>query len=92
MSGTWNELIGLVQTQMADAEPWQAAELHLLDQAFVDHLAKAGIQPSPEAAATMMAAAVFLAGHAPEWGGDVRDALTELAGLGYRLLERSMAG
>ena len=90
MSGTWHELIGLVEAQLADAEPWQIAELHLLDQAFADHLAQSGIAPSPEAAAILMAAAVFVADHAPEWGGDARDSLSELAGLGFRLLERSI--
>ena len=90
MSVIWHELIELVEAQMADAEPWQTAELHLLDNAFSDHLSRSGIQPSPEAAATLMAAAVFLSIHTPEWGGEARETLGELAGLGLRLLERSI--
>ena len=87
----WRELAGLVEDQLADAEPWQRAELHLLDQAFRDHLVKAGIEPSPDAAVTLMAAALFLSRHTPEWGGDARDTLGELAALGLSLMERSTA-
>lgn len=84
----WSGLVDLVGAQLAEAEAWQTAELHLLDRAFAARLDEAGIPPTPEAAATLMAAAVFLANHTPEWGGDARETLTELGALGLRLLER----
>jgi hypothetical protein len=92
MHETWGPLVDLVSAQVAGAEIWQTAELHLLERAFADRLAEAGITPTPEAAATLMAAATFLVEHTPEWGGDARDALGELAALGLRLLERCDEG
>ena len=86
MRDRWDGLVELVKSQVTEAEPWQTAEWHLLEQAFRDRLDRAGIPVTPEAAATLMAAAVFLSAHTPEWGGNARDTLGELAALGLHLL------
>ena len=91
MEDRWSGLVEVVDGQLADAEAWQLAELHLLEQAFRRHLCDAGIEPSGDSAATLIAAALFLAGHTPEWGGDARDTLIELAVLGRRLLDAEPA-
>ena len=85
MSG-WGGLVAAVAAYTEGAETWERAELHLLERAFRQRLAEIGIEPSAEAAVTLMAAAVLLAEHTPDFGGDARDVLGELAQLGLRLL------
>jgi hypothetical protein len=80
-------LVTSVTAQARDSEPWQEAELHLMEAAFHERLRSLGVQPTAEVAVTLMAAAYFLAEHTCEWGGDARDALGEVALLGLRLLE-----
>ena len=45
-----------------------------------------GIEPSPDLSVALMALAMLLAENAPEWGGDARDVLGEVAQLGLALL------
>ena len=82
-----DELATLVQAQACDLEAWQAAELHLLEQAFRDRLAALGVAVTPDVAVALMATATLLGDSVPEWGGDARCALGEVAQLGLRLLE-----
>lgn len=82
-----DQLVSRVRAQALDAEAWQEAELHLLELAYRQHLEALGVTPCPELAAGLMAAATLLGEGAPEWGGDVRCTLGELAQLGLRLLE-----
>ena len=91
MEDRCRELARAVDCLLGEVEAWQTAELHLLEQAFRRHLSDLGLEPSAEAGATLIAAALFLAGHTPEWGGDARDSLTELAALGRRLLDEQPA-
>ena len=81
------ELEALVRTQSCDLEAWQAAELHLLEQAFRARLADLGVLVTPDVAVALMATATLLGNNIPEWGGDARCALGEVAQLGLRLLE-----
>lgn len=81
------KLVWALSTSAREADCAQQAEWHLLEMEFRARLDDAGIQAGPDAAATLMAAAVFLAQHVPEWGGDARDSLADLAHLGLRLLE-----
>jgi hypothetical protein len=83
----WAGLVDAVSAAACEADPWQRAEWHLLDASFRDRLMEMGVCPSSESAVVLMAAAVFLAQHTCEWGGDARDALGELAQLGLRLLQ-----
>ena len=91
MEDRCRELARAADRLLGDVDAWQIAELHLLEQAFRDHLSDLGLEPSEDAGATLIAAALFLAGHTPEWGGDPRDSLTELAALGRRLLDAQPA-
>lgn len=86
-----DELATVVRGHEAELEVWEAAELHLMEQAFRDRLAELRVAPSPDVAAALMAVATFLAPHVDEWDGDARDALREVALLGLRLLEAGEA-
>ena len=83
--GAHPDLLRAVDAQTADAECWQRAEWHLLSAAFRERLTSLGIEPCPDAGVALIAAALFLAEHTAEWGGDARDALGELAQLGRDL-------
>lgn len=80
-------LVELVRAQGAGVEAWQAAELHLLDQALRGRLEALGIPATADLGVGLMAVATLLGEHAPEWGGDVRSSLAEIALLGLRLLD-----
>lgn len=86
------QLSTLVRAQAASIDAGQAAELHLLELAFRDRLSKLGVEVCPDIATTLMAIATLLGEHAPEWGGDVRSQLAEIALLGLQLLECDDAG
>lgn len=66
--------------------PGSEAELCVLEVCLRERLALLGIEPTPELAVGMMAAAQLLAERSPEWGGAARDTLAEVAILGLRLL------
>ena len=80
-------LTTVVRTQAAEMQPWQAAELHLLQQVLRERLADLGVEVTPDVAVALMATATLLAPSTPEWGGDVRCVLGEIALLGLRMLE-----
>lgn len=80
-------LTTVVRTQAEELQPWQAAELHLLQAALRQRLADLGVDLTPDVAVALMATATLLAPSTPEWGGDVRCTLGEIALLGLRLLE-----
>lgn len=82
------QLASLVREQAANTEVWQDAELHLLEQALVERLAAVGVEVTPDVAVALMATATLLGQHLPEWGGDARCSLAEVAFLGLQLLER----
>jgi hypothetical protein len=81
----WRGLLPLAESVAQEAEPWQHAEWYLLEQAFRARLDDLGLQPSAESAATLIAAALFLAEQVEEFDGDARDALAELTQLGLAL-------
>ena len=80
-------LATLVRASAASLEPWEDAELHLLEQAFRERLAVLGVTVTPDVAVALMATATMLANYVPEFGGDARCVLGEVAQLGLRLLE-----
>jgi hypothetical protein len=81
-----------VRAQVSELEVWEAAQLHLLEQAARERLATLGIDASPEIAVALMAVAMLLAEHTEEWGGDARDVLGEISSLGLRLLDGTCPG
>ena len=82
-----DDLTTVVRRQASTAEAWQEAELHLLGQALRERLAALGIAPTRDVAVALMATATLLGENTPEWGGDVRCTLAEIAMLGLGLLE-----
>lgn len=87
MDGKRDQLATVVRAQAEDMEPWQSAELHLLEQALRARLDALGVELTPDVAVALMATATLLGTHVPEWGGDVRASLGEIALLGLALLE-----
>ncbi len=81
------DLADLVGRQADTMEIWQNAELHVLEVMLRERLAVLAVEPTQELAVALMPAAQLLAEHSPEWGGDARDVLCELAVLGLRLLD-----
>ena len=92
MAATREHLESLVRTQASELEAWEAAELHLLEQAFRERLAALGVAVTPDVAVAVMATATLLGECVPEWGGDARCVLSEVAQLGLRLLEEPAQG
>ena len=86
-----DDLTTLVRRQAHQLEAWQEAELHLLGQALRERLSALGMAPTRDMAVALMATATLLGEHAPEWGGDVRCSLAEVAMLGLGLLEEGEA-
>ena len=80
------ELAELIGRQAAELDVWEDAELCVLEVCLRERLALLGIEVTPELAAGLMATAQLLAERSPEWGGDARDTLAEVAVLGLRLL------
>lgn len=80
------ELAALVSQQAAGLEAWESGELHLLELALRRRLEQLGVEPDAELGAALMTVAQLLAEREPEWGGDARSALCDVAVLGLRLL------
>lgn len=81
-----DDLTALVRGQAAERACWERAAAHLMESAVRARLEVLGIRPTPDLAVAMMAAAMVLAESSPEWGGDYRDALGDVALLGLGLL------
>ena len=81
------ELAELVARQADTMEVWQSAELCVLEVMLRERLAVLAVEADEELGVALMAVAQLLAQRAPEWGGDARDTLAELAVLGLRLLD-----
>ena len=84
--GSHADLVRAADAQADAAECWQRAEWHLLASAFRDRLDELGMEATDESGAALIAAALFLAEHTDEWGGDARDALGEVVQLGRSLI------
>jgi hypothetical protein len=72
---------------LADRQAWEAAELHVLGCLLRERLELLGIPPGPDAGAVLMVVTQLLSERTPEWGGDARDVLGEVALLGLDLLD-----
>lgn len=91
MEGKVEPLARVVRSQAAEMAAWEAAELHLLEAALRARLTDLGVTATPDVAVALMAVATLLGEHTPEWGGDVRCTLGEIALLGLRLLDGDQA-
>ena len=79
-------LTELIRNQLAARDVCDVAGTYLLEVELRERLAVLGVEPSPDVSVALMAVAMLLAEKAPEWGGDCRDALGEIAQLGLSLL------
>jgi hypothetical protein len=84
------DLADLVGRQAETLEVWANAELHVVEVVLRERLSLLGVEPTPDMAVALMALAQLLAERTPEWGGDARDVLAEVAVLGLRLLEEDV--
>jgi hypothetical protein len=81
------QLAELVAQQAAEMEAWESGELYLLEVALRERLALLGCTSNDQLGAALMAVAQLLAERCPEWGGDARTTLCDVAVLGLRLME-----
>jgi hypothetical protein len=85
-------LTDLIRAHLADRDVCERASTYLLETELRDRLASLGVEPSPDVCVAFMAVAMLLAEHAPEWGGDCRDALAEIAQIGLSMLIEGETG
>ena len=86
-SEPYRELAELVGRKAADMEVWESAELCVLEALLKERLAVLGLHARADLGVALRATAQLLAERCPEWGGDARGTLAEVAVLGLRLLD-----
>ena len=80
------DLTELIRSQLAERDVCDVAGTWLLEVELRERLAALGVEVTPDVSVSLMAVAMLLAEKAPEFGGDCRDALGEIAQLGLSLL------
>jgi hypothetical protein len=80
------ELTELIRSQLEDRDVCDVAGTWLLEVELRERLGVLGVTVSPDLSVALMALAMLLAERAPEFGGDCRDTLGEIAQLGLALL------
>jgi hypothetical protein len=85
-------LTEVIKMQLAARDVCDVAGTYLLEVEFRERLAALGVDIDSDVSVALMAVAMLLAEKAPEWGGDCRDALGEIAQLGLALLIENDAG
>ena len=80
------QLAELIRSQLEDRDVCDVAGTYLLQVELRERLAVLGVEPTPDLSVALMALAMLLAERAPEWGGDCRDTLGEIAQLGLSML------
>ena len=86
MGNARGDLTELIRNQLADRDICSVAGTHLLEAELRDRLVTLGVDVTPDVSVALMAVAMLLAERSPEFGGDCRDALGEIAQLGLSLL------
>ncbi|MBI2709439.1 MAG: hypothetical protein HYX34_07055 [Actinobacteria bacterium] len=92
MADDRSALVQTVRSQAADRLAWERAETHLVDVALRQRLTSLGVEPTTDVGVALMATAMLLAEGSPEFGGDFRDALAEVAHVGLALLAAADEG
>ena len=80
------QLTDLIRSQLEDRDVCEVAGTYLLEVELRERLVVLGVEPTPDLSVALMALAMLLAERAPEWGGDCRDTLGEIAQLGLSML------
>ncbi len=86
------QLTDLIRDQLAARDVCDVAGTWLLEVELRERLALLGVEATADVSVAFMAIAMLLAEKSPEWGGDCRDALGEIAQLGLSLLVGSEPG
>ena len=86
MSDARGDLTELIKSQLAERDVCDVAGTYLLEVELRERLAVLGVEITPDMSVALMAVAMLLAEKSPEFGGDCRDALGEIAQLGLSLL------
>ena len=86
MADARKQLTDLIREQLASRDICERAGTYLLEVELRERLALVGVDPSPDLSVALMALAMLMAERAPEWGGDCRDTLNEIAQLGLSML------
>jgi hypothetical protein len=80
------DLTDLIRDQLAERDVCSVAGTYLLEVELRERLELLGVAITPDVSVALMAVAMLLAEKSPEFGGDCRDALGEIAQLGLSLL------
>lgn len=80
------DLTDLIKSQLAERDVCSVAGTYLLEVELRERLALLGVSVTPDVSVALMAVAMLLAEKSPDFGGDCRDALGEIAQLGLGLL------
>jgi hypothetical protein len=86
VSDARSDLTELIKSQLAERDVCDVAGTYLLEVELRERLAVLGVEITPDMSVALMAVAMLLAEKSPEFGGDCRDALGEIAQLGLSLL------
>ena len=81
------QLATLVRRQAAETDCCARAATAVRASLLRDRLEDIGVVVTPDVAASLLAAAMLLTSGSAEFGGDYRDALADLAGLGLELFD-----
>ena len=80
------DLTELIKSQLAERDVCSVAGTYLLEVELRERLTLLGVEVTPDVSVALMAVAMLLAEKSPEFDGDARDALGEIAQLGLSLL------
>ena len=86
MSDLRSDLTELIKSQLAERDVCSVAGTYLLEVELRERLELLGVSVTPDVSVALMAVAMLLAEKSPDFGGDTRDALGEIAQLGLSLL------
>jgi len=86
VSDARGDLTELIKSQLAERDVCDVAATYLLEVELRERLALLGVEINQDMSVALMAVAMLLAEKSPEFGGDCRDALGEIAQLGLSLL------
>lgn len=92
MGDARSQLTELIRSQLLERDVCDVAGTVVLEVELRERLAVLGVEPTPDLSVALMALAMLLAERAPEFGGDCRDTLGEIAQLGLSLLVEGEPG
>lgn len=80
------QLTELIRMQLGERDICAVASTCVLEGELRERLALVGVDVTPDLSVALMALAMLLAERSPDFGGDCRDTLGEIAQLGLSML------